>query len=43
MFLDPVPGASPLDPSTISRVSVYILDKQEGPFQLVISAIDTSS
>jgi hypothetical protein len=43
MFLDPVPSASPLDPSTINRVSVYILDKQEGPFQLVISAIATSS
>ena len=30
MFLDPVPGAPPLDPSTISRVALYILDKQEG-------------
>ena len=42
-FLDPVPSALPLDPSIISRVSIYILDKQEGPFQLVVSAIDTSS
>lgn len=43
MFLDPVPGAPPLDPSAISRVSIYILDKQEGPFQLVASAIEMSS
>lgn len=43
MFLDPVPSAPPLDPSMISRVGIYILDKQDGPFQLVLSAIDTSS
>lgn len=43
MFLDPVPGAPPLDPSMISRVGIYILDKQDGPFRLVVSAIDTSS
>jgi NADPH:quinone reductase-like Zn-dependent oxidoreductase len=42
MFLDPVASAPPLDPSMISRVGIYILDKQEGPFQLVVSAIDTS-
>lgn len=42
MFLDPVP-APPLDPSTINRVGIYILDKQEGPFKLVVSAIDASS
>ena len=42
-FLDPVPSASPLDLSTISRVSIYILDKQEGPFQLIVSGIDASS
>ncbi|BBY58356.1 CIA30 family protein [Mycolicibacterium sarraceniae] len=42
MFLDPV-LAPPLDPSTISRVGIYILDKQEGPFTLVVSDIDTSS
>ena len=40
-FLDPVP-APPLDPSAINRVSLYILDKQEGPFQLIVSVIDTS-
>ena len=43
MFLNPAPGAPPLDPSTISRVGIYILDKQEGPFQVIVSAIDTSS
>lgn len=42
-FLDPVPGVPPLDPSAISRVALYILDKQEGPFQLIVSAIDVSS
>jgi len=43
MFLDPVPGAPPLDPSIISRVALYILDKQDGPFQLAVSSIDSSS
>ena len=42
-FLDPVADTPPLDPSAITRVSIYILDKQEGPFRLVVSAIDTSS
>ncbi len=41
-FLDPVP-APPLDPSTINRVGIYILDKQEGPFRLVVRAIDSVS
>lgn len=41
MFLNPVP-APPLDPSAINRVGIYILDKQEGPFRLVVSAIDSS-
>ena len=43
MFLNPAPAAPPLDPSTINRVGIYILDKQEGPFQLVVNGIDTSS
>ena len=42
-FLDPVPIAPPLDPSIISRVAIYILDKQEGPFRLIVSAVDVSS
>ncbi|WP_396930614.1 CIA30 family protein [Mycolicibacterium sp.] len=41
MFLNPVP-APPLDPSAINRVGIYILDKQEGPFRLVVTAIDSS-
>lgn len=40
-FLDPV-SAPPLDPSAINRVAFYILDKQQGPFQLVVGGIDTS-
>ncbi|MGK2854649.1 MAG: CIA30 family protein [Microbacteriaceae bacterium] len=41
MRLDPAPDApQTLDPSTIDQVSVYILDKQQGPFELTISAID---
>ena len=42
-FLDPVPIAPPLDPSSISRVSFYILDKQEGPFQFVAFAVETGA
>lgn len=41
-FLDPVPGAPPVDPSTINRVALYILDKQQGPFQITVSAIEAS-
>lgn len=44
MFLDPAPNApQTLDPSSISQVSVYILDKQQGPFELTISAIDATA
>lgn len=43
-FLNPAPEApQSLDPSTISRVSVYILDKQDGPFQITVSAILASA
>lgn len=41
-FLDPVQTAPPLDPSAISRVAIYILDKQQGPFQLIVGAIESS-
>ena len=38
--LDPAPYApQTLDPSSISQIAVYILDKQEGPFGITISAI----
>ncbi|MBY0287894.1 MAG: CIA30 family protein [Mycobacteriaceae bacterium] len=44
MRLDPAPDApQALDPSSISQVSVYILDKQQGPFELTISAIDATA
>lgn len=44
MRLDPEPNApQTLDPSTISRVSVYILDKQQGPFEITISGIDAAA
>jgi Complex I intermediate-associated protein 30 (CIA30) len=39
--LDPAPDApEKLDPSTISQVSIYILDKQQGPFEITINEID---
>ena len=44
MRLDPAPTApQTLDPSSISQVSVYILDKQQGPFELMISSINATS
>ncbi len=43
MRLDPAPNAPQvLDPSSISEVSVYILDKQQGPFALTIRGIDAT-
>lgn len=43
-FLNPAPEApQTLDPSTISRVGIYILDKQEGPFQITVNAIVAST
>lgn len=40
-FLEPAPQAPPrLDPSTISQFTVYILDKQAGPFTLTLVGID---
>lgn len=42
-FLNPAPDApQTLDPSAIDRVSLYILDKQAGPFQIAVSAIVAS-
>ena len=41
MRLDPEPDAPQnLDPSSIDQVAVYILDKQQGPFQITVSAIE---
>ena len=43
MRLDPAPDAPPtLDPSGISQISVYILDKQQGPFGITIGAIEAA-
>ena len=43
MRLDPAPNApQSLDPSGISQVSVYILDKQQGPFELTVRGIDAT-
>jgi catechol 2,3-dioxygenase-like lactoylglutathione lyase family enzyme len=42
--LDPAPDAPPtLDPSSISQVSVYILDKQQGPFAIAVSEIGATT
>ncbi|MDA2892152.1 CIA30 family protein [Mycolicibacterium sp. BiH015] len=39
--LDPEPSApATLDPSTINQISLYILDKQQGPFEITVSALD---
>lgn len=44
MRLDPAPDApQSLEPSGINQVSVYILDKQQGPFELTISAVDATT
>lgn len=44
MRLDPAPEApQSLEPSGINQVSVYILDKQQGPFELTISAVDATT
>lgn len=44
MRLDPAPDApQTLDPSSINQVSIYILDKQQGPFEVTVSAIDATA
>lgn len=44
MRLDPAPDApQTLDPSSISQVAIYILDKQQGPFEITVSAIDATA
>lgn len=43
MRLDPEPDAPRnLDPSTIDQVAVYILDKQQGPFEITVRAIEAT-
>ncbi|MCZ8380240.1 CIA30 family protein [Mycobacterium sp. CPCC 205372] len=44
MRLDPAPDApQTLDSSGIDQVSVYIVDKQQGPFELTVTAIDATT
>ena len=44
MRLDPAPGApQTLDPAAISQISFYILDKQQGPFELTVSAVGAAA
>ncbi|TQR87428.1 CIA30 family protein [Mycobacterium hodleri] len=43
MRLDPEPDAPrALDPSAIDQVAVYILDKQQGPFEITVDAIEAN-
>ena len=39
-FLDPLPDAEPIDPGGIVGLSIYVVDKQVGPFELGLTAID---
>lgn len=44
MRLEPAPDApQTLDPSTIDQVAVYILDKQQGPFRIIIDGITATT
>lgn len=44
MRFDPAPEAPPtLDPSRINQVSLFILDKQQGPFALTVDGIDATT
>lgn len=38
-FLDPLPGAEPLDPAEVEQVVIYLLDEQEGSFRLAVRRI----
>jgi len=37
--LDPRPSAPPVDPATVVQLSLYVLDKQAGPFSLSLRSI----
>ncbi len=44
MRLDPAPDAPPtMDPSRISQLAVYILDQQQGPFELTLNEISATT
>jgi hypothetical protein len=38
-FLDPRPSAPPVDPATVVQLTVYVLDKQAGPFSLSLRSV----
>ena len=38
--LDPLPGAPGVDPAAVAQISLYVLDKQAGPFSLAIRSLD---
>ncbi|WP_349270345.1 hypothetical protein MPNTM1_01316 [Mycolicibacterium parafortuitum] len=43
MRFDPAPDAPrTMDPSLINQISVYILDKQQGPFEITLSGVDAT-
>lgn len=42
-FLRPVTPSTPLDPSTISQIGVYVLDAQVGEFRLVLGSINAEN
>jgi hypothetical protein len=44
MRLEPAPAApQTLDPASISQISFYILDKQQGSFELTVSAVGAAA
>jgi len=40
--LSVIPNAAPIDTATIGQLGFYLLDKQDGPFELVMSMIRTN-
>jgi hypothetical protein len=38
-FLRPITPNSPLDPSTIEQIGIYLIDEQVGDFRLAIEQI----
>lgn len=38
-FLNPIASDATLDPASATRLAIYILDKQDGPFRLLVRSI----
>jgi hypothetical protein len=38
-FLDPIPAPGPLDPADVEALAIYLVDGQEGPFELAVRAV----